>query len=331
MALTEENIVPIPGMMSRWVRLPNGAIAHYLTSGDSGPAVVLCHGGLPGSSGTAGWRFMAPFLGANGFRVYCPDFPGYGLSDNRPEYLPVNGRLDHLEFLHMFVNTLSIDRFHLSGNSMGCGNTVNYVITHPERVISFALIAGGVGDLVDPSKRVSGSLDSNKLNRETFDGTSASMLAMMEPIIYRKAAIAQEVLEMRTFAANRQKESLKVLQDSNDRLNKNRNLSQVLTTVNRLNKLNISAIYLYGKDDVLSPVENGYHQEDVGFPNMQFFYPEECGHQGQTDQPEMFNQAFLEFFRDGKVSRKTADWVGVSKRRPELSHIVEQVPVAAGQ
>ena len=328
MALTEENIVHIPGMMSRWVRLPSGAIAHYLTSGDTGPAVVLCHGGLPGSSGTAGWRFMAPFLGANGFRVYCPDFPGYGLSDSRPEYLPVNGRLSHLEFLHMFVNTLCLDRFHLSGNSMGCANTVNYVITHPERVISFALIAGGVGDLVDPSRQVTGPLDVAKLNRETFDGTSASMRAMMEPIIYRKAAIAQEVLDMRTHAANRQKESLKTLQQANDRLSQDPNLRQVLTTVDRLNKLEIPAVYLYGKDDVLSPVENGYNQEDVGFPNMQFFYPEECGHQGQTDQPEMFNQVFLEFFRDGKVSRKTADWAGVSKRRPELSHIVEQVPAA---
>jgi hypothetical protein len=36
----------------------------------------------------------------------------------------------------------------------------------------------------------------------------------------------------------------------------------------------------------------------------------------------MFNQVFLEFFRDGKVSRKTADWAGVSKRRPEIASLV---------
>ena len=29
----------------------------------------------------------------------------------------------------------------------------------------------------------------------------------------------------------------------------------------------------------------------------------------------MFNQAFLEFFRDGKVSWPTAEWAGVSRRR----------------
>jgi 2-hydroxy-6-oxonona-2,4-dienedioate hydrolase len=40
---------------------------------------------------------------------------------------------------------------------------------------------------------------------------------------------------------------------------------------------------------------------------VKFFSPAETGHQGQTDQPEQFNQPFLEFFREGKVSRQTAD------------------------
>jgi hypothetical protein len=57
---------------------------------------------------------------------------------------------------------------------------------------------------------------------------------------------------------------------------------------------------------------------------MQFFYVAEAGHQVQTDQPDLTNQVFLEFIRDGKVSRATADKAGVSKRRPELPHLVEQ-------
>ena len=53
--------------------------------------------------------------------------------------------------------------------------------------------------------------------------------------------------------------------------------------------------------------------------------PADCGHQGQTDQPEIFNQLFLEFFRDGKVARRTADAAGVSKHRAEIPSLVEQV------
>jgi 2-hydroxy-6-oxonona-2,4-dienedioate hydrolase len=322
MALTEEAIIEVPGMLSRWVRLANGARAHYMTSGESGPAVILLHGGIVGSSGTAGWRFMAPFLGQNGFRVYCPDQPAFGWADTRPEHFPTRGLQSYVEFIDMFADALCLDRFHLSGNSMGCSHTVYYTINHPERVISFALIAGGVGPLVDPSKRVSG------ISIGQFEGTPESMRALMEPIIYRKVAIDPDLLEMRTQAALRQAESQKARGAAMRELQNDPNYQQWIDTRGRFDKINVPGIYLYGKDDVLSPVENGYHQEDV-LPSIQFFYPEECGHQGQTDQPEMFNQVFLEFFRDGKVSRRTADWAGVSKRRPELPNLVEQA-VAAG-
>ena len=79
--LTEEGIIHIPGIYSRWVRLASGAKAHYITTGESGPAVILLHGGIEGSSGTAGFRFMCNFLGSNGFRVYAPDRPGFGKAD----------------------------------------------------------------------------------------------------------------------------------------------------------------------------------------------------------------------------------------------------------
>ena len=82
-------------------------------------------------------------------------------------------------------------------------------------------------------------------------------------------------------------------------------------------------IYLYGRQDVLGPVENAYLQEDR-LPNIQFLYPDECGHQGQTDQPELFNQVFAEFFRDGSLSRATATRAGLSTRRPELPGIVRE-------
>src|SRR6476660_6165880 len=109
--LTEENIMHIPGLESRWVRLANGAKAHYVTSGDTGPAIILLHGGIVGSSGTAGWRFMAPFLGANGFRVYCPDQPGFGHADTREEYWPRLNTLSHANFVNEFATALGLDRF----------------------------------------------------------------------------------------------------------------------------------------------------------------------------------------------------------------------------
>ena len=57
--------------------------------------------------------------------------------------------------------------------------------------------------------------------------------------------------------------------------------------------------------------------------------PSDCGHQGQTDQPELFAQVFTEFFRDGFVTRQTAERAGVSGRRQEISGLVQPPQPAA--
>lgn len=316
MALTEEGLVSIPGLHSRYVRLASGARAHYMTAGETGPAVVLLHGGLPGSSGLAGWRLMAPFLGANGFRVYCPDMPGFGLADMRREHWPVLGLASHTEFIREFVDALCLDEFHLSGNSMGCMNSSLFLSAYPQRVKSFVLIAGGIGDLAP--------LDMKMDVFPPFDGTPASMRKMMETIIYRQEAITEDVLEMRTNAANAQADSYQALMAALGSFIGGQidgSMAARTTTTGRLDRINVPGLYLYGSDDVLIPFENAHRQEDA-LPNVQFFYPSECGHQIQTDRPDLTNQVYLEFFRDGQLSRQTAKAANISTRRPELSNVV---------
>jgi pimeloyl-ACP methyl ester carboxylesterase len=327
--LTEEDIVYVPGMHSRWVRLANGAKAHYTTSGETGPAIIFAHGGIEGSSGTAGWRFQAPFLGANGFRVYCPDQPGFGWSDTSdPEYLRRSPK-DHVDFIKMFADALCLDKFYISGNSMGCATSVNTVVAHPDRVLGVVFIAGGLGDVVDPAKRVQGKDSKFSANPDYvgpgFDGTDDSMRVLMEGIIYAKSAIWPELVTMRVKAAGRQRAARAAagLPITPQGQQQDPNITANLSTNGRLQRLNIPMIYLYGLNDVLSPVENGFNQEDA-VPNIQFFYPDECGHQGQTDQPDMFNQVMLEFFRDGKVSWPTAQWAGVSRRRAINPALVQE-------
>ncbi|MBM3939486.1 MAG: alpha/beta hydrolase [SAR202 cluster bacterium] len=330
MPLTAEHLLPHPGVQSRWVRLPNGANCHYMTAGDTGPAVVLLHGGIQGSSGLAGWgRWMMPALAQAGFRVYAPDQPGFGLSDTRPEFRPRHGVLDHVEFVKQFVNVMELDQFHLSGNSMGATNTAHFVVDYPERVLSYILIATylqpELGLDPDGSKRA-------KLGGITippWDGTAEGMGRMMELIIVRKEGISADLKEMRAYMGNLQKESYGEFLKSRERIQADPNLKQKWMLKNRLENLTISALYLYGQLDVLIPVAAGHEQEDY-LKNMQFFYPANTGHQGQTDTPELHNKVYIEFFKTGKVSRKTAEEAGISKRRPELKHLVEQGAVAAG-
>jgi pimeloyl-ACP methyl ester carboxylesterase len=132
---------------------------------------------------------------------------------------------------------------------------------------------------------------------------------------------------MRTRAAILQKDSIKAYHAGSDAISKDANLAQVQVAKGRLEQLTHPRILLWGANDVLNPVENAYLQEDVT-PFIQYFYPTECGHQGQTDRPDLFNQVFLEFFRDGMLSRETAEAAGISRRRPELPGVVKGSPVA---
>lgn len=334
--ITDEGIIDMPGLASRWVRLADGRRAHYVTSGDKGPAVVLLHGGIEGSSGTAGFRFMAPFLAAHGFRVYCPDRPGFGLADkSKPEYLNA-GRKANVEFLKNFADALCLDEFHLSGNSAGCIVSADFVITHPERVLSVAYIAGALGNIlgyfgedmganfkIPPSQ---GKFTPNpSFTMEPWDGTPESMKSMMDSIIYRPEAVWPELIQMRCDAglAFRKARAAFGMSPTVPMSEMMGDPDNVFSMKDRLTNLKVPMIYMYGLLDVLLPVENGFQQEDAA-ENIQFFYPDHTGHQGQSDSPELFNQTFLEFFRDGKVSWPTAQAAGVSLRRPINADLVEE-------
>lgn len=317
--LTEEGLIAVPGLLSRWVRLSTGVKVHYSTAGETGPAVVLLHGGINGSSGAAGFRYLAPFLGANGFRVYAPDMPSFGLTEDPTNFYGY-GQGGHVDFIHDFVNAVCLDKFFLGGNSMGCSNTVAYTTAHPERVTAFALIAGNIGDLMPRSemRKADPRPDSEIPNLRGFDGTPEHMRKMLEAVTLDPTKIGDDVVQMRTLAANKHADiydanmaKFQAPQAGRSDVNE---LAR-LRTKGRFDQLTIPGIYLFGKQDVLIHVNGGYLQEDV-LPNVQFFYPEDTGHQGQTDQPDLFNQVFLEFFRDGKVSYETAVRAGVSDRRP---------------
>ncbi|MGD9715288.1 MAG: alpha/beta fold hydrolase [Thermomicrobiales bacterium] len=324
MALNAEDLISVPGILSRRVRLGTGAIAHYLTAGDIGPPVILLHGGTVGSSGMAGWRFMLPALAEAGFRVYAPDRPGYGFADSRPEHRSKSW-LDQVKFVDMFADALGIDKFHISGNSMGSQTAIYYMCSHPDRILSSALIAtsGIAGFAGVPAEE---QFQKQVEPRPPFNGTAASMFALLSPIVWRQEGLTEDVLEMRTRSANLQKEA-RILTSTPSNVGSGTvsdpNLEQWHDVGKRFPQFNFPIIYLHGIEDSFAAVENAYLAEER-LPNVQFFYPSPCGHQGQTDQPEMFNAVFSEFYRDGKVSWKTAEWVGVSRRRPINPAYVEE-------
>lgn len=311
-----------PDLLSRWVRLPTGVKAHYMTAGAAGENIVFLHGGLNGSSGQAGWREIAPGLAAAGFRVFCPDLVAFGLTLDHNETYGY-GMGAQLDFLRDFVDTMCLDTFHLVGNSLGCNIGAHFLVDHPERVLTFSGIAGAFGDVV-PEDAVQAPPKKGGPVDISFDGTEASMRRLLENIVLHKEKVSDELVAMRTRAANLQGERFGKMmgqfftdvQHAGDA-----NSQARYRTKGRLDTLTTPAIYVYGAKDTLSPVERAYVQEDA-LPNFQVFYPPHCGHQSQTDDPELHVRLLTEFIRDGKVTAETAREAGVSQRRP-LSSLVQ--------
>jgi pimeloyl-ACP methyl ester carboxylesterase len=294
-----------------------------MTSGEAGPSIVLLHGGTLGSSATAAWRFTAPFLGAHGFRVYCPDMPGFGLSDMSEEHWPT-GPASHVDFLQELTTALCLDRFHLAGNSLGCFNTVNYAVAHPERVTSFALISGPIGDLV-PLSEQERTAPSPEI--PAFDGNQDSMRRALEQLMSNRDVLTDDLVAMACRLGARTQAPHAAWANAAFRFALQRepldpNLAAQLQTKGRLDALTMPAIYAWGVDDARNPVARAAAQEDA-LPNVQFFYINGAGHEVQTDAAASLNQLLIEFFGRGKVSWETARRAGVSSRRPLNPRLVD--------
>lgn len=112
---------------------------HYVEAGDSGPVVVLCHGGGPGASGEIGFGPLIPYP-AERFQVYAPDgIGGYGEAElSWPATEGTQSRVDQLEAL---MDTLCLERVCLPGNSQGAWVTAKYALEHLDCVSHLFLVA----------------------------------------------------------------------------------------------------------------------------------------------------------------------------------------------
>jgi pimeloyl-ACP methyl ester carboxylesterase len=115
-------------------------VLHPERSEPAGPgeAVLLVHGNV---SSALFWQQPLLALAETGrVRALAVDLRGYGDTDP----LPIDvrrGMRDWSDDVAALVDTLGLDRVHLVGWSMGGGAVLQYLLDHPERVASVALVA----------------------------------------------------------------------------------------------------------------------------------------------------------------------------------------------
>ena len=169
----------------RWITV-GGLRIHYRVWSGHGPVgrlpVVLVHGFGVSS------RYMVP-LGealARDFRVYAPDLPGFGRSEQPADVLDISGLA---EALASWMAALGLGPAVLIGNSLGCQVIVEVALRHSERVACLVL----QGPTPDPAARSAGQQVLRQVMVARHDGTPRLLWIALADFVTAAAAIAHHL------------------------------------------------------------------------------------------------------------------------------------------
>ena len=119
-----------------------GLRTRYLEQGN-GPPAILLHGASLGSSADVWRRNLGP-LAAHGVRAIAYDQPGFGLSDDPPDW----GLGFRTSFILAFMDALGLERAALVGHSQAGAMAARLALSHPDRVSGVVVL--GTGSLLPP-------------------------------------------------------------------------------------------------------------------------------------------------------------------------------------
>ena len=105
----------------------NGLKINYKIAGE-GPVILILHG-WGGSSDS--WSQIQKILAGQGYKVICPDFPGFGKSQT--PFKPWN-LTDYVNWLIDFVDFLNLDKFFIISHSFGGRVAVKLAAKHPDKI-----------------------------------------------------------------------------------------------------------------------------------------------------------------------------------------------------
>ncbi len=115
----------------------NGIRVNYRIAGQ-GPVFLILHGW--GSSSNS-WRKMQVLIVKAGFKVIVPDLPGFGVT---PSPKGIWGVHEYEDFVFRFLDVLRIKKCILLGHSFGGQISIQFAISHPERIEKLILVSPAV-------------------------------------------------------------------------------------------------------------------------------------------------------------------------------------------
>jgi 2-hydroxy-6-oxonona-2,4-dienedioate hydrolase len=243
-----------------------GQNIRYFEAGQ-GPAVILLHG-----MGGVKESWMGNFGAlAVGYHVYAIDQIGFGHSDK-----PL---LDYkiatfVDFLYAFMQTQSIGKATLVGNSFGGWIALDFAMQHPSMVEKLVLVD-------------SAGLAWQQPLAELNPSSMAATRTLLESVFYDKKIISDGDVQQAFTQRMR----------NNDGYTIQRTVAGFATPQfedAKLDSIHVPTLVMWGRQDELIPLASGEKLRD-GISAAKLVVFEQCGHVPQIEKSTEFNRALLEF------------------------------------
>lgn len=245
----------------------------YLEEGNSDRNLILLHG-LGGYAER--WNGITPHLSKR-YHVIAPDLIGYGQSDKpsvdyTPEFFT--------KFVFDFIETLGIKKTSIIGTSLG-GQVVVECAATQSPVIEKIILISPAGIM----RKSTPPLDAYTMaalypNKDSVKNAYQMMVGPGKPV---------SDISIERFVNNMSRPNAKMVF-----LSTLLGLKNAPDIFDKLARINIPTLIIWGKEDKLIPFE--YAQQFVNaIPNCKFIPIEGCGHSPYVEDPEKVAMVVKEF------------------------------------
>jgi 2-hydroxy-6-oxonona-2,4-dienedioate hydrolase len=259
-----------------------GRRTRYLHAGDPElPPLVLLHG----SAGHAEAYVRNLEAHAQHFSTWAIDMLGHGYTDRPGKPLEVN---DYAEHLLAFLDTIGVERAHLSGESLGGWVATRVAIDAPERVDRLVLnTAGGSQADLEVMQRIK-TLSMAAAENPDWETVGARIRWLMadktanyDDIIASRQAIYQTPGFVSAMS------DILALQEPDIR-------ARNIITPDEYGCIGAPTLVLWTSDDPTADVSEGRRIASM-IPGATFVVMEDCGHWPQYENAAEFNQIHTAF------------------------------------
>ncbi len=226
------------------------------------------------------WVPQMTALAAAGYRVICPDLPGFGESPSLAGHASMSNYADTIIGL---LDELTIDQAVIGGMSMGGYVLLDLVERYPQRLLGamFLVTRAAADDAAGKQKRTMMAEQVEGGNLLTIPETFVPVLFAEETVRENPQLISKVRQWVESSPASGLIEGLLAMRERDD-------------AVDKLPAFALPALVVGAEQDLAVPLEHSRLLAE-GLPNAKLKIIPGAGHMANLEQPELFNAALLDF------------------------------------